>query len=102
REPKVGALYGYITANFIAKAYEKAGSFDTEKFIDALEGMTIDSPVGPLTIRAYDHQVMFPMYMGVTKKVPQYDFLIADKIVTIPGKDVMPTVEEIKKARGQK
>jgi branched-chain amino acid transport system substrate-binding protein len=102
RNPKVGALYGYITANFIAKAYEKAGSFDTEKFIDALEGMTIDSPVGPLTIRAYDHQVMFPMYMGVTKKVPQYDFLIADKIVTIPGSDVMPTVEEIKKARGQK
>jgi branched-chain amino acid transport system substrate-binding protein len=38
----------------------------------------------------------------VTKKVPQYDFLIADKIVTIPGKDVMPTVEEIKKAREQK
>lgn len=102
REPKVGALYGYITANFIAKAYEKAGKVDTEKLIDALEGMTIESPVGPLTIRAYDHQVMFPMFMGVTKKVPQYDFLIADDIVTIPGTDVMPTIEEIKKARGEK
>jgi branched-chain amino acid transport system substrate-binding protein len=101
RHPRVGALYGYITAKFIAQAYEKAGSFDTEKFIDALEGMTIDSPVGPLTLRAYDHQVMFPMYMGVTKKVPQYDFLIADQIVTIPGTDVMPTLEEIKKARGE-
>ena len=49
REPKVGALYGYITANFIAKAYEKAGCFDTEKFIDALEGMTMRAR------RASDH-----------------------------------------------
>jgi branched-chain amino acid transport system substrate-binding protein len=39
--------------------------------------------------------------MGVTKKSPQYDFLIADQIVTVPGSDVMPTIEEIKKARGQ-
>ena len=101
RYPKVGALYGYITAHFIAAAYQKAGRIDTEKFIDALEGMTIDSPVGPLTVRAFDHQVMFPMFMGVTKKVPGYDFLMADKIVTIPGKDVMPTIEEIKKARSQ-
>jgi branched-chain amino acid transport system substrate-binding protein len=101
RYPKVGALYGYITAHFIAKAYEKAGKIDTEKMIDAIEGMTIDSPVGPLTLRAFDHQVMFPMYMGVTKKSPQYDFLIADQIVTVPGSDVMPSIEEIKKARGQ-
>ena len=101
RPPKVGALYGYITAAFIAKAYEKAGTIDTEKFIDALEGMTVDSPVGKLTIRPYDHQVMLPMFMGVTKKAPGYDFLIASDIVTISGEDVMPSIEEIKKARGQ-
>jgi branched-chain amino acid transport system substrate-binding protein len=101
RYPKVGALYGYITAQFIAKAFEKAGKVDIEKMIDAIEDMTIDSPVGPLTLRAFDHQVMFPMYMGVTKKSPKYDFLSADQIVTVPGSDVMPTIEEIKKARGQ-
>ncbi|MBF0498240.1 MAG: ABC transporter substrate-binding protein, partial [Deltaproteobacteria bacterium] len=44
RYPKVGALYGYITAQFIAKAYQKAGAVDTEKFIDALENLTVDSP----------------------------------------------------------
>jgi branched-chain amino acid transport system substrate-binding protein len=63
--------------------------------------MTVDSPVGKLTVRPYDHQVMFPMFMGVTQKVPGYDFLIASDIVTISGEDVMPTIEEIKKARGQ-
>lgn len=101
RYPKVGALYGYITARFIQKAFEKAGTVDIEKFIDAMEGLSVDSPVGSLTIRAYDHQVMFPMFMGVTKKSSEYDFLVADDIVTIPGEEVMPSVEEIKKARGE-
>ena len=72
---------------------------DTEKFIDALEGLSIDSPIGKLTIRAEDHQVMLPMFMGVTKQVPGYDFLIATDIQTIPAEVLMPSVEDIKKAR---
>ena len=101
RVPAVGALYGYMTANFIAKAYEKAGKVNTETFIDAIEGMTVDTPVGKVTMRAYDHQAMLPMFMGVTKKVSGYDFLIASDIVTIPAEEAMPTIEEIKKARGE-
>jgi branched-chain amino acid transport system substrate-binding protein len=101
REPKVGALYGYIAAQLISKALEKAGKMDREKFIDALENLKLDSPVGEVEMRAYDHQAMLPMFMGVTKKVPEYPFLIAGDIVTIPAKEVMPTIEEIKKARGQ-
>jgi branched-chain amino acid transport system substrate-binding protein len=101
REPKVGALYGYLAAQFMAKALEKARKMDREKFIDALEGLKVDSPVGGVEMRAYDHQAMLPMFMGVTKKVPEYPFLIASDIVTIPAKDVMPSIEEIKKARGQ-
>src|SRR5512137_1334752 len=101
REPKVGALYGYITAQFIAQSIAKAGKMDREKFIDALEKMKVDTPVGEVEMRAYDHQAMLPMYMGVTKKVPGYPFLIASDIVTIPAKEVMPSIEEIKKVRGQ-
>jgi branched-chain amino acid transport system substrate-binding protein len=101
REPKVGALYGYLTAQFITKALEKAGKMDREKFIDALAGLKVDSPIGEIEMRAFDHQAMLPMYMGVTKKVTEYPFLIATDIVTIPGKDVMPSIEEIKKARGK-
>ena len=101
REPKVGALYGYLAGQFITKALQKAGKMDKEKFIDALSGMKVDSPVGEIEMRAYDHQAMLPMFMGVTKKVPEYPFLIAADIVTIPGKDAIPSVEEVKKARGQ-
>ncbi|MDX2447574.1 MAG: ABC transporter substrate-binding protein [Desulfobacterales bacterium] len=101
RKPAVGAVYGLLAAKFIFGAYNKAGKVDTEKFIDNVEGMWVNSPVGKVTMRAYDHQAMLPMFMGVTKKVAGYDFLIATDIVTIPGKDVMPSIAEIKKARNQ-
>ena len=101
RKPAVGAVYGLLAAKFIFGAYKKAGKVDTEKLIDNVEGMWVDSPVGKVTMRAYDHQAMLPMFMGVTKKVAGYDFLIATDIVTVPGKDVMPSIEEIKKARKQ-
>lgn len=99
RYPGSTALYGYIAGVFIAKAYQKAGSTNTEKFIDALEGLTIESPIGKLEMRACDHQVNLPMYYGVTKKVPGYDFLIGTDIVTVPGKDYLPTCEEMMKLR---
>jgi branched-chain amino acid transport system substrate-binding protein len=101
RYPKSGALYGYMTAQFIAKSFEKAGRIDKEKFIDALEGMALGSPVGRMEMRACDHQVVLPMFFGVTKKSTQYEFLIASDVVSVPGKDYMPTCEEIKKARAR-
>jgi branched-chain amino acid transport system substrate-binding protein len=99
--PGFPAFHAYITAHFIAEAFKKAGAIDKEKFINALEGMKINSPGGMIEMRACDHQAVLPMYLGVTKKVPQYDFLISGNIVTIPGKDIMPTCEDIKKARGK-
>ncbi len=100
--PGFPAFHAYITAHFIAEAYRKAGSVDKEKFIDAIEGLVIDSPVGKIEMRKCDHQAVLPMFFGVTKKVPQYNFLISSDITTISGKDVMPSCEEIMKAREKK
>ncbi|NIN67250.1 MAG: ABC transporter substrate-binding protein [Anaerolineae bacterium] len=99
--PGFPALHGYITGHFIAEALRQAGTVDREAFIDALEGLTVSSPVGPIEMRACDHQAVLPIYMGVTAKSPDYDFLIATDIVTLPGPDVMPTCEEIAAARGE-
>jgi branched-chain amino acid transport system substrate-binding protein len=99
--PGFPAFHGYVTARLIASAYAKAGAIDKEKFINALEGLKVDSPAGSIEMRACDHQAVLPMFMGVTKKVPQYDFLISSDIVDLPGKDIMPTCEEIKKVRGK-
>ena len=99
--PGFPAFHAYITAHFIAEAYKKAGTVDTEKFIDALEGLKIESPAGEIEMRACDHQVMLPMYLGVTKKLPKYDFVVSTDIVTLTGDEVMPTCDEIRKARGK-
>lgn len=100
--PGFPAFHGYITARFIAEAFKKAGALDKEKFIDALEGLKIASPAGgELEMRACDHQTVLPMYLGVTKKVPEYDFLISSDIVTVSGDDVVPTCDEIKAVRGE-
>jgi branched-chain amino acid transport system substrate-binding protein len=97
--PGFPAFHGYITAHFIAEAYKKAGSVDTEKFIDALEGMKIQSPAGELEMRACDHQVALPMYLGVTKKAPGKDYIFSSDIITLKGDEVLPTCDEIKAAR---
>jgi branched-chain amino acid transport system substrate-binding protein len=99
--PGFPAFQGYITAHFIAEAYKKAGSLDTEKFIDALEGLQIQSPVGRIEMRACDHQAILPMNFGVTKISPELGFAIATDIYTLRGAEVMPSCEEIMKARGQ-
>jgi len=97
--PGFPAFHGYITAKFIAEAYKKAGAHDTEKFIDALEGLKIDSPAGKIEMRKCDHQVVLPMYLGITKKSPDHDFIISSDIVTLTGNEVMPTCDEIMAAR---
>ena len=99
--PGFPAFHAYITAHFIAEAFKKAGAIDKEKFINALEGMKIASPGGSIEMRACDHQAVLPMYLGVTKKVPQYNHLISSNIVTLTGSDVMPSCEEITKIRGK-
>jgi branched-chain amino acid transport system substrate-binding protein len=99
--PGFPAFHAYITAHFIAEAFRKAGAIDKEKFINALEGMVIDSPGGKIEMRACDHQAVLPMYLGVTKKVPPYNHLISSNIVTLTGKDVMPSCEEVVKTRGK-
>jgi branched-chain amino acid transport system substrate-binding protein len=99
RYPGSTALYGYIGGVYIAKAYQKAGTMNPEKFIDALEGLVIDSPIGKLEMRACDHQVILPMYIGTTKKVPGYDFLLGSDIITVAGKDYLPSCDEMLKSR---
>ena len=102
RYPKATALIGYMTAEFIAEGFKKAGKVDKEAFIKALEGMTLDSPVGPLTIRACDHQLELPMYWGITKKDPEDPFLVSGDTQVIPAKDYMPTCDEILKQKSPK
>ena len=53
---------GMAAAMAVAKALETAEGWDTESLIAAMEGMTFDTPKGPMTFRKEDHQALQSMY----------------------------------------
>ncbi|WP_206810969.1 ABC transporter substrate-binding protein [Paradesulfitobacterium ferrireducens] len=93
--PGFAGLNGYLTIKFLAAAIEKAGSTDTEKIIDALEGLALDTPLGKGTMRKEDHQLALPMVFGKTVKSKDLPYLITTDNVLIPADKVMPSVDEV-------
>jgi branched-chain amino acid transport system substrate-binding protein len=83
-----GALYTYKAAA------EKAGSVDKEAVVDALEGLTVELPVGPITIRPEDHQALTDVTWGKTAANADYPIRILDPIKTFRGADVTPSPAE--------
>ena len=100
--PPSGAAFGYTATYFLAGAIQKAKSTETEKVVDALEGLTVESVHGPLTMRAYDHQSNKGQFFGRLKKVPEHPFLIIGELQYIGGEKTMRTLDEVKALRGQK
>ena len=96
---KATALSGHVAAQFIAEGFKKAGKVDKEALIRIVGGMTFESPVGPLTLRACDHQLELPTHFGATKKDAKYPFLASVDDGIMPPKDCMPTCEEVLKHR---
>lgn len=95
--PRLGSIVGYTTFKAIAAAIEKAGSTDAEKVVDALAGIGLVSPFGPITFRASDHQATMGAYVGKTTvkdgRGTMTDWRYAD------GKDYLPSDDEVLKLR---
>jgi branched-chain amino acid transport system substrate-binding protein len=87
-EGAYAALYTY------KKAIEKAGSFEKDKIIAALENLTVDTPAGEIMIRAQDHQAVVDGNWGVTKADPDYKIRILDPVRVFPGKEITPPPDE--------
>jgi branched-chain amino acid transport system substrate-binding protein len=95
----IGIFGGYTSAKFLLDAILKANSLDTEKIINAMEGMTIQTVIGPMQMRACDHQAVTATFWGQVAKVPGFPFPVVKDIVVTPAEKVMPTCEEIAGAR---
>lgn len=54
KDPSSWPIQGYIAMQFLIEAIKKANSIDSDKVSAALLGMTITSPIGPLTMRTKD------------------------------------------------
>lgn len=92
------AIHGYSFIKAMAKAIRKVGALDTEKVIDALEGAIMETPIGPVEIRACDHQAIWPYYVGVIGELPGWEFY-GPKDLVIVGREAFLPCEEIAKLR---
>jgi branched-chain amino acid transport system substrate-binding protein len=62
--PKLGSVVGYETVNAIAAGVAKAGTTESEKLVDAFEGLKLTSVFGPIEFRAIDHQSTMGAFVG--------------------------------------
>jgi branched-chain amino acid transport system substrate-binding protein len=97
--PSYGAMNQYVIMYALKAAIEKVGSVDTEKIIKALENMTLDTFVGKIPIRAYDHQAMMPTWYGIMDFSPSLPFPHLAKTQGVMGEESYHTVEQIKELR---
>ena len=64
--PGIGSLVGYMTVQSVVAVLEKAGSTDSEAIRVAFADLGVDTPVGPITFRAIDHQSTMGAFVGKT------------------------------------
>jgi branched-chain amino acid transport system substrate-binding protein len=99
RSPVQGSLVGYITFQSILEAVRRAGGTETEKLVAALEGLRVETPIGPITYRPYDHQSTMGAWVGTTKLDRRRGVGIMADWEYVPGDRVLPSEAEVRKMR---
>ncbi len=99
--PSYGAFNQYIATYALKAAIEKVGAVDTEKVIDALEGMKLDTWVGKIPIRKCDHQAMMPTWYGFMRFTPDLSFPHIVEVQSM-GEESYRTCDQVKALRSGK
>ncbi|HEX2440906.1 MAG TPA: ABC transporter substrate-binding protein [Methylomirabilota bacterium] len=81
--PSSWAIQGYTGMQFLVEAIKKANSTDSDKVSKALLGLTIETPIGPQTIREKDHQANRGQLYGKTVMDSRYPFPIMKPITYV-------------------
>jgi branched-chain amino acid transport system substrate-binding protein len=66
--PRQGSVVGYSAVHAVANALRAAKSAETEKLVDTLKGLKMQTPFGPIEWRALDHQSTMGAYVGQLSK----------------------------------
>jgi len=64
--PRAGSVVGYTAVMAAAAAIRKAGSTESEKLVEAMKGLRVDTPFGAVVFRGLDHQSTMGAYVGRT------------------------------------
>jgi branched-chain amino acid transport system substrate-binding protein len=97
--PYQGSLVGYVTMLSMAEALRKAGTTDTENVVKAMEGLKVETPIGPITFRTSDHQSTMGAWVGTTKFDPQRGVGIMVNWEYVSGEKILPSDDHVKKLR---
>ena len=95
--PKCGSVVGYALINSIVAGILKSGSIDTEKMVDGFADAKFDTPFGPATYRALDHQSTLGAYVGRLGLKEGRGTMVDWRYVD--GADALPSDAEVRKMR---
>lgn len=89
--PRLGSVVGYTAMKTIAAAIAKAGSTDTPALVEAMKGLSVDSPFGIISFRVGDHQSTMGAFVGTTVvkngQGAMIDWRYADGAAFLPPED---------------
>jgi branched-chain amino acid transport system substrate-binding protein len=97
--PRLGSIVGYVAMKSVAEILKKAGSTDTNALIQAAKGIEVDTPLGPITYRAADHQSTMGAHVGKTALEDGKGVMVEYEYKY--GGDFLPSEEEAKQLRAQ-
>jgi len=83
---------GFAAAVAAVTAIQKAGGTDTEKLIQAMEGMEFDSPKGKMVFRKEDHQALQAMYAFKLVAKPDVPWLVPTLIRELSPQETAPPI----------
>ena len=101
--PTSWAILAYSAVETWADGVKKAGSFDSDKVVDALSGATVKSALrGEFKIRACDHMAEVPEYMGILSAEVNQDYGVRTltEVKEIPASESMMSCEAKKTLQG--
>lgn len=99
RHPVLGSLVGYITYLSVFEAIRKAGSTDTDKLVAAFKGLKVETPIGPISYRAFDGQSTMGAWVGTTRVDAKRGVGVMVNHEYVPGERVLPSEEDVRKMR---
>ncbi len=95
--PRLGSVVGYSAVQSIVAGLKKAKSSDTEKLVAAFMGLQVETPFGPITYRAQDHQSTMGAFVGKTKNEGGKGVMV--DYVYMDGSKYLPSDAEVAKLR---
>jgi len=95
--PRQGSVVGYTAVQAVAAAIRRAKDVETEKLVDALKGLEMTTPFGPIVWRALDHQSTMGAYVGQLARKGDQGMMVNWHFAD--GARHLPSLEEVKSLR---